>query len=76
MAKVIFEFDKNAPEDSFSLTNCYQADRLLCVIEDFSNFLRNAIKYQNPDLGYDYETLEKIQEDFNNCIQKHSIVLE
>lgn len=71
MAKVTFEFNPDTEHEQ--LDAAYKAARLTKVVNEFRDFLRLAVIYHDPSLGYGIITLEKIKDDFENCLKKHGL---
>lgn len=45
MAKVTLTFDTSNPDEASELAACLEARNLICVISEFDNLLRNAVKH-------------------------------
>ena len=63
-------------EDQSELKTIVGANDLCCAIYDFEDKLRAMWKYYEPESGLDFETIDKIRDIWNECMEDVRWVME
>lgn len=63
----------NLPEEQEEYTICCNASKYLAVIEEFKQYLRTSIKYDDDLTEEQYNTYDTIQEKFFEILNSYTI---